>query len=582
MNLDRRLLRLIQPIKSPLTLSILTGFAAGLTVVGQAWLLSRILSGVFLAHQTLAYVFSQVGFVALLVVMRAVMTYASESSASTAAQRVKQALREKLLRHIQALGLTYVENERSGELVNTLTVGVENLDAYFSQYLPQLALAGLLPVAFLVVMVPLDPLSGLVLLLTGPLIPLFMFLIGSVSERLTQKQWRALSALSAYFLDSLQGISTLKTLGRSRERAGRIERGSLLYAQTTMKVLRVTFLSALVLELLSTMGTAVVAVEVGLRLLYARLDFQSALFFLLLAPEFYLPLRSLGLRFHASMAGVQSARRIFEVLERPLPLQKQSSAALEGFSGRQPADLTISFQNVGFVYAGREQAALQDVSFRLKAGERVALVGQSGSGKSTLARLLLRFAEPQVGQISVNGTDLSEIPIEVWREQISWVPQQPYLFHDTLAANILIARPGAALADLRQAAGQANLLDWIDSLPAGFETIIEENGGRLSGGQAQRLALARAFLRDAPLLILDEPTAHLDVDLERQFERSLAKLCERRTALIIAHRLPTALSADRVLVLQEGRLVEEGTHQELVLQGGAYCRLLNAYQGVGG
>ncbi len=576
MNLDRRLIKQANFVKLALSAAVLGGFLAGLAAVLQARQVSQVISRVFLGGQSLAQVRPWLWGLLAILVARALFNYMSERSAISAAQQVKQHLRNQFARHLFALGPAYTQAERSGELINTATQGIEALDAYFSQYLPQLILAGMLPVAFLAVIFPLDPLSGLVLLLTGPLIPVFMFLIGSAAQSLTQRQWQALGRMSAYFFDTLQGLTTLKALGRSQDQGERIERVSEQYRDTTLQVLRVTFLSALVLELLSTIGTAIIAVEIGLRLLYGHMGFESAFFILLLAPDFYLPLRALGLRFHASMAGVAAARRIFSVLEQPLPAVPQVENP-RSIPLRSPFE--IDFQNVTYTYPNRSQPAIENACFSLLPGQTTALVGSSGAGKSTLAALLLGFAVPDCGIIRVNGIPLSELFIEDWRKQIAWVPQQPYLFHGTLADNLRIARSEASLGELRKAAEQAHLAEWIEQLPQGYDTPVGEDGARISGGQAQRLALARAFLRDAPFLILDEPTAHLDVALERQLQETTRRLCQGRTVLVIAHRLPTVVAADQIIVVEAGQVVENGSHVELLARSGAYVHLLAAYQG---
>ena len=603
MNLNWRFLEQVKLVWPKLGLAILAGFLAGLATIWQASRISRVVTGAFLEGADLSASLPALWALLAAIGLRAGLVFASEWAASAAAIRVKQEVRETILRRLVALGPAYVEGERSGDVTNTLTQGIEALDAYFSQYLPQLALAGLLPLAYLVVIFPRDPLSGAVLLLTGPLIPLFMFLIGNMAQALTRTQWAVLGKMSAYFLDTLQGLTTLKTLGRSQEQGARIARVSERYRQTTMAVLRVTFLSALVLELLSTIGTAIVAVEIGLRLLYGHMDFEIAFFLLLLAPEFYFPLRALGLRFHASMAGVAAARSLMALLDEPAQLAAEGASSIpkpasagskgtlerlprRGFS--RPGDLDgqslrapfrIAFDQVSYTYPGRVQPAVEDISLEIAAGQQVAVVGPSGAGKSTLARLLLRFADPQAGEITLNGQPIATLPLAEWRAQIGWVPQRPTLFLDTLAANLRLARPDAALADLHRAARAAYLDDWIDSLPQGFETLIGEGGARLSGGQAQRLALARAFLRDAPLLILDEPTAHLDIEQEDRLQAALARLCQARTVLVIAHRLSTAARADRVLVMEAGRLVQAGAHSDLLRQAGVYARLMSADRG---
>lgn len=579
MNLDRRLLNEARLVKYALGMAVAAGFLAGLATVWQAMQVSGIVARVFLEGQGLAQVMPLMWGLLAAVIARAGMVYLSDRFAGRAARAVKAHLREQLVDRLFALGAGFTQGERSGELINTATQGIEALDAYFRQYLPQLAMAGLLPLAYLTLVLPRDPLSALVLLLTGPLIPLFMFLIGSNAQRLTGRQWTAMSRMSAYLMDTLQGMLTLKALGRSREQEDRIARISDQYRQTTMRVLRVTFLSSLALELLGTIGTAIIAVQIGLRLLYGRVGFEEAFFVLLLAPDFYQPLRALGLRFHASMAGVSAARRIFAILEQPLPAAGLAGEQHPVPSLRRP--FTITLENVHVTYPGRAQPALDGVDLRISSGQTTALVGESGAGKSTVAGLLLRFVTPDRGCVRVNGVDLASVPVEDWRAQIAWVPQQPYLLHGTLADNLRLARPSASDQDLRRAAEQAQLLEWIDGLPLGLDTPVGEGGALISGGQAQRLVLARAFLRDAPLLILDEPTAHLDLEQERVLQAALAQLCSGRTVLVIAHRLATVRGADQIVVLSRGRVAEIGDHTRLYSRGGLYTRLLDAYQGGG-
>jgi len=580
MNLDRRLVKQAGIVRLALAAAVLAGLLAGLATVLQARQVSRIIAGVFLGGLWLPEVMPWMVSLLAVIAARALLGYISERAAARAALRVKEHLRQLFTRHLMALGPSYAQGERSGELTNTATQGIEALDAYFSQFLPQLALAGLLPLAYLILVFPVDPLSGVVLLFTGPLIPFFMFLIGSAAEKLTRRQWTALGRMSAYFLDTLQGLVTLKTLGRSRDQTARIAEVGEQYRQATMSVLRVTFLSALVLELLSTLGTAIIAVEIGLRLLYGRMDFEAAFFLLLLAPEFYLPLRALGLRFHASMSGVSAAKRIYEVLEQPLPVPDPPVLpAAEVPSLRQP--FVVQMRGVCFSYPGRGQPALDRVSLSIASGQTLALVGASGSGKSTLAQMLLRFLQPDGGEILVNGIPLSALPVDAWRAQVAWVPQQPYLFHGSLADNLRIACQTATLDQMRAAAAQAHLLDWIESLPQGLDTLVGEGGSLLSGGQAQRLALARAFLRDAPLLVLDEPTAHLDVAQEQLLQESTRRLCRGRTVVVIAHRLSTVSQVDQVVVMEAGRVIETGAPGDLLAQDGAYARLMSAYAGGG-
>ncbi len=573
MKLDRRLLRQAGATRLALALTVGLGLLGGVIVVGQAFLLSRTVSHVFLDGAGLAGVRPLLLALLALALLRAALTWGREVAAARVAIRVKGRLRQRLAAHLLALGPAYASEERSGELATTAVEGIEALDAYFREYLPQLALAALVPLAVLLFVFPLDWLSGLVLLLTAPLIPLFMVLIGHTADALTRRRWTALSRMGAHFLDVLQGLTTLKLLGRSREQVAAIARVSDRFREATMGVLRVAFLSALVLELVATLSTAVVAVQVGLRLLYGRLAFEQAFFVLLLAPEFYLPLRQLGARFHAGMAGVAAAERIFEVLRVKVEVEVEAQPSTSTLTS------TLTLDDVHFAYEGGDRPALNGLSFDVQPGETVALVGPSGAGKSTVAHLLLRFVEPDRGRILVGDRPLADPAhgrAAAWREQVAWVPQAPYLFHGSAADNVRLGRPGATAAEVERAARLAHAHEFIAALPQGYDTPLGERGARLSGGQAQRIALARAFLKDAPLLILDEATAHLDPEVEDRVQAALARLLRGRTAILIAHRLHTVQRADRILVLDGGRVVEQGDHASLLRQDGLYRRLAQA------
>ncbi len=554
-----------------LLLTVGLGLAAGLLVIAQAYLLSRVINNIFLQGAALDTITPLLLVLLAVGAARAAALWAGEIAAQAVAERVKTDLRDRLHAHLLALGPAYTRGERGGEWVNTATNGVEALDSYLREYLPQLALAALLPVAMLVVVFPVDILSGVVLLLTAPLIPVFMILIGKAAGALNRRQWLNLSRMSAHFLDVLQGLTTLKLFGRSHAQIEIIGRISDQFRQATLDVLRVAFLSALVLELVATISTAIVAVEIGLRLLAGGLDFERALFVLVLAPEFYLPLRTLGLRFHAGVAGVTAAQRIFEMLETTPHTSPDDGQPLP------PLRLHLRFEQV--VYAYGDRPALHGLSLEIRPGERVALVGPSGGGKTTISQLILRFIEAQAGHITVAGYPLTALSAARWREQIAWVPQIPYLFNATAADNIRAGRTDASLAQVERAARNAHAHDFIMALPQGYETRIGERGARLSGGQAQRIALARAFLRDAPLVILDEATANLDPETEVQIQDSIEQLLQERTAIIIAHRLSTVTRADRLYVIDGGRVVEAGTHTELLQANGVYRQLVTAYAG---
>jgi ATP-binding cassette subfamily C protein CydD len=370
-------------------------------------------------------------------------------------------------------------------------------------------------------------------------------------------------------------LATLKALNQSAAQADKIARVSESYRKATISVLRVTFLSALVLELVGAISTAIVAVEIGLRLLNGGMQFEQAFFILVIAPEFYLPLRQLGLRFHAGASGISAANRIFEILSLPVPPELEAGQTPSGWT--MPSTYRLSFEAVSFSYPHRDEPALQAVSFEIESGQVTALVGPSGSGKSTIAQLLLRFLSPQNGQICLNGQPVQTLPSSDWRRQIAWVAQSPYLYNCSISENIRLGRQDATFEEIQQAAKQANLDDFIQSLPEGFETLVGEQGARLSGGQAQRLALARAFLRNPALLVMDEPTAHLDPEQEALLQPAIQRLCRGRTVILIAHRLATVIRADQIIVLDHGRVVESGTHTGLLANNGMYARLIDSY-----
>jgi len=587
---DKRLVQEGRPVWRYLLLTVGMGMWIALLAVAQAWLFSRVVAGVFLEGATLGTVWNSLFLILGIIVLRAVLQWVSEISAHEAASRLKLKLRERLMSHIIALGPVYARGERIGELITTVVEGIESLDEYFSKYLPQLLLAVGIPLLILGFVFPLDWKSGSILLVTGPLIPVFMLLIGKLAEKKSLEQWQSLSWMSAHFLDVLQGMATLKVFGRAKDQTRVIERVSDSFRRTTLGVLRIAFLSALMLEFLATISTAIVAVTIGLRLVYGTLSFSSGLFLLLLAPEFYTPLRTLGLNFHAGLSGVNAAVRIFEILDRPLVIDNKiiedkgannDENSLRNRRGQKlSSDFHISFQHVSLTYQAGEAPALDGINLSLFSGERVALVGASGAGKTSIAQILLRFIEPSAGAVFVNGQLLKTISLKNWRQQIAYVPQTPYLFAGSIAENIHFGRPSATIEEVRNAAQEGSAHEFILDLPDGYDTLLGEGGTRLSGGQAQRIAIARALLKDAPLFILDEATSSLDPDSEHVVQQALQRLMQGKTALIIAHRLSTVRHVDRILVLDRGKIVEQGNHDELMREQGLYNRLVSEYRGM--
>jgi ATP-binding cassette, subfamily C, bacterial CydD len=570
----QRILRYSRSASIWLTLAIAAGFCATVIVVAQAYVLSDVVDRVFQKKQTLAGVAPLLGLLLALACVRALIIGCSDVLAQRSASQLKGSLRRKLTQQIFALGPAYTQRESSGELVNATVEGVEVLDEYITAYQPARLLAVLVPVFVLVVIFLLDPPTTLILLFTGPILVLLLAFIGGRTKDITEKRFLELGWMSAFFLDMLQGLATLKMFGRSREQIDSIREISQHYGRTTMEVLGTAFQTSLVLEWGGTVATALVAVEVSLRLMSGLLPFNYALAVLIITPEFFLPLRQLAIKYHAGTAGKAAADRIFSILDIPI-----KQARTQTTRSLMPARSDIRFEHVFFAYDNGRRPALQDFSLHIPHGQTIALVGATGAGKSTAAQLLLRFIEPDRGSIRVGSVSLDEIARSAWRARVAWVPQQPHLFHGTIADNIRLARADAGEADVIGAAQAAHAHDFIMQLPWGYATPIGERGARLSGGQQQRLAIARAFLKDAPILILDEATSHLDSVSEAAIQDALDRLMRGRTVLIIAHRLRLVHTADQVAVLDQGYVLEVGEPRALLTQSGPYHQIVTSYEG---
>jgi len=578
---DRRLLQQAGAARGYLIFTVVLGLISAILVLSQAGLLARALSGAARGRGLGALSWTLIALLAV-VLARAAAAGGGEVAALRAAATVKSQLRRKLTAHALRLGPAWLDRQPVGEIATVATKGLDALDAYFARYLPQLVLACVVPLAVLARILAADWISAVLIAVTLPLIPVFAVLVGLHTRAQTQRQWRLLAALGGHFLDVVEGLPTLKVFGRASTQAAIIGRVTSEHRTATMSTLRVAFLSSLVLELAAALATALVAVEVGLRLLGGHLSYQTALVILLLTPEAYLPLRNVGAQFHASMEGVAAAGRVLDILDVPLP--QVPAGAPAGPEPASPPPLSppgapacalparalparvpparrpdlrrdlIALTDVTLAYPGRDEQALDRVSLTIRPGERIALTGLSGAGKTTLLALLLRFLDPASGRIEAGGTDLLMIPASWWRRQLAWVPQHPYLFAGTAAQNIALGRPGAGRPAVEQAAAAAGAAGFIEDLPAGYDTPLGERAARLSAGQRQRIALARAFLRDAPLLLLDEPTAHLDPQSAAGIRGAIETLMAGRTVILVTHAAGLVAGADQVLALDRGRL----------------------------
>ncbi|MDQ0909314.1 ATP-binding cassette subfamily C protein CydCD [Streptomyces canus] len=539
--IDPRLLRYARATRLFLVAVVGLGGLGALLVIAQAMLVAEVVVGAFQHGLAVAELRIPLLLLAAVAVGRGLVSWLTELAAHRASAAVKSELRGRLLERATTLGPGWLSGQRTGSLVALATRGVDALDDYFSRYLPQLGLAVVVPVAVLARIVTEDWVSAAIIVGTLPLIPVFMVLIGWATQSRMDRQWRLLSRLSGHFLDVVAGLPTLKVFGRAKAQAESIRRITSEYRQATMRTLRIAFISSFALELLSTLSVALVAVTIGMRLVHGEMNLYDGLVILILAPEAYLPLRQVGAQYHAAAEGLAAAEEIFSVLETPVPTS--GAAAV-------PAG-ALAFEQVTVTYPGRSDDAVADVSFQVAPGETVALVGPSGAGKSTLLNVLLGFVRPTEGRVRIGGADLAEVDLAEWRSRIAWVPQRPQLFAGTIGENVRLARPDADEAAVRRALGDSGALEFIDALPLGADTVLGEDGAGLSAGQRQRLALARAFLADRPVLLLDEPTAALDGATEAEVVAAVRRLAAGRTVLLVVHRPALLGVADRVVRLAE-------------------------------
>jgi ATP-binding cassette, subfamily C, bacterial CydD len=589
-----------------LVVSVVAGTLAGLVAIPQARLLTAVLNGGFLLGRDLPALSGALVWLLAAVVFRAAAIYLSTSAGHRAGERVARDLRSEVTARLLGRGPAYLEHHASGKLSAEVLEGTGRIEPYVARFLPQAALTVIVPVLVALYVLHLDPISGVILLVTGPLVPLFLWLLGTLAEQRAQRQWRALSILSAQALDALQGLETLRLFGRATDHEQAMARGGERYRRTTLDVLKVAFLSGFALELLAMLGTAMVAVTVGLRLATGELSFSVALTTLLLAPEFYLPFRQLGAHHHASMEGVAAARDLLAHLaqEAPTPAAVAPEPAA-GTPGRRgppghPADastgrgaaaastrqapagpqnaagLRIALRRIHARYPGADHDALRGLDLELGPAGITALVGPTGAGKSSVARLLIGTLAARSGTLLADGAPVDPTTSDRWRQRLAFVPQRPHLFEGTVLDNLRLGDPVADRNTVVEAARRAEADAFIRALPQGYDTPLGENGLDLSGGERQRLAIARAFVRDAELVILDEITAHLDTRTEGALAHAVKRLSKRSTVLVIAHRLSTVRAADRIAVLVDGVVLETGRHAELTARGGWYARLTGA------
>ena len=552
--------------KGQLLLLGLTCLVESLSIVGQAWFFGTLINNFIFSENTLHDERYTIIYLGIAIIVRLLAHYVQESVANRLGSAVKATFRKRALAHMFKLGVQH--KERHGDVIHMLTDGLEQVDAYVARYIPQILYAIMIPLIMGIAIVDTLPIIGIILIVTVPLIPFFMILIGKQADCLNKEQWERMSFLSGHFLDVLQGITTLKLFGRAKDQIKVIGRLSEEFKDSTLRVLRVAFLSALVLELVSTISTALIAVYLGLTLLEGEIPFFSAFFILLLAPEFYTPFRQLGAAFHTGMAGKTSLLKYEEFMNR------QPSLPVGGQSKLQGPIQAIEIKDLTFTYEDSENG-VQHISLEAKRNSPIMLVGESGAGKSTIAHIIGGFLTAPKGTVTIDGLDVCDIDIEWWRQQITYVSQHPHIMKGTLR-DVLSFGMNVSDEEIIAACKEVQLLDVINRQPGGLDTIIGEGGLGLSGGERQRVALARAFLRNGQVLILDEVTAHLDVKTESIISSAIQRLMENKIVIIIGHRLQTMHWASTLYVLKQGRIIQQGSYEELIAVEGYFKDLVTS------
>jgi len=530
------------------------GLVGTAALVVQAVLIGVIVQEVLIGHAGLGRTVPALAALAAAFVLRAGAAWAGEVAAHRTSASVTSTLRRQLLTRAIALGPSWLAGERTGELAASATQGVDALDGYFARYLPTLVLSALTPVVLLACIVVRDWFSAVILAVTVAVIPLFMILLGLEATRSADRQWARLSGLAATFYDLLQGLPTLRAFGRTDDGRHTLARANRELHDETMSTLKVAFLSSLALETMASVGTALVALFLGLRLLHGTLPLGTALAILVLAPEVYLPLRRAGAEFHSSAEGRAAAARILDVLDAA----DDASPPEKGTGARPLPDPTqhpVRLVDVTVRHPGRSQPVLDGVDLVLRPGEHVAVVGESGSGKSTLLNLLMGFVVAESGEVLIGDELLSDCSMRAWRRRVAWVPQRPALVRGTLEDNLRLGDPDASGDELRRALVRSGLDGLVARLPGGLATPVGEGGLTLSAGERQRIAIGRAVLRDVPVVLLDEPTAALDAAREEELRGALAPWLEGRTVVMAAHRGGLVGPVDRTVTLVAGKAV---------------------------
>ena len=548
----------------------------GATIIGQSYFFVAIVKRVFLDKQSFQEIVPLLLGLFVVLSGRALFTWIHGRTGVSMAAHAKKQFRERIINKFSRNPVQASLQGQSGRKVSVLMDSVDEVDGYFSQYVPQMISTAIVPVMILVVVFTQHVTSGIIMLITAPFIPFFMAIVGVMTKKKSEEQMEKMSAFSGRFLDTLQGLTTLKLFGKSKRQRDVIEESSLGFRDATMDVLKVAFISSLMLEFISMLSIGIIALEIAIRLVvYESIPFFSAFFILVLAPEFYLTLKDFGSAFHTGRGSSGAANQLAEELEKEEQAMEWGEAEI---ADKQPPEL--NFDGITFSYDSGHAFQLSDVQALVPSNSQVAIVGRSGSGKSTLLNLIAGLMRPSEGSVKVNGRPLSDYQEREWFKQLSYISQNPYLFAGTIEDNIAIGGRGDhTRAEVEKAARKAGISELIESLERGYDTPIGETGRGLSGGEKQRLAIARAFLKQPSVILFDEPTTGLDLRTEQILQSSIEELSQTSTVITVAHRLHTIRNADQILFLDNGRLIAAGKHEELLERAEEYRQMVDVQQG---
>lgn len=562
--------------KKSMLLLLVSSVLTGAAVVGQAYLFVAIIDGVFLQGDSFSDVTPMLGGLLLVLFARTIFTYWSGRNGVEMASKAKSGYRKVLFNRYSKSAVQESSHGQTGKKVSTVMDAVDEVDSYFSQYIPQVTQTSLIPLFILITVFTQHVNSGLIMIITAPFIPVFMIIIGLQTKKKSEEQLDKLAAFSGQFLDNLQGLTTLKLFGRAQQQKEAIRTSSLNFRDATMKILKVAFASSFMLEMVSMLSIGLIALELAIQLIiYKSISFFTAFFVLVLVPEFYSSLKELGSAFHNGRSSMGAAKKVEDELAETAQKIVWGDVTIPD----EATPPNMELQNVHFSY-GEDRFALEGISAQIPPYARFAIAGRSGSGKTTLLYLIAGLIRPEEGVMSLNGRPLSDYDEKAWFDQLSYISQHPYIFSGTIAENIAIGgKTDASRIEIEWAAEKAGISEMIQSLENGYDTPVGEAGRGLSGGEQQRLAIARAFLKHPSVILFDEPTTGLDLQTERILQASIEQLSQHSTVITVAHRLHTIKNAHTILFLENGRLAAAGTHKELIETFATYRDMVSVQQG---